>query len=129
MHELVTINIDESALEVANVMAEKGIGSVIVEEGGEPAGIITERDIISKVSAKGLDPKDMKCRDVMSSPLMTIGAEAKLYEATRLMEEQKVKKLLVEDKSGQIVGIVSMTDLLKPVTAVFDVMDIMRKFI
>lgn len=129
MHEIITININKSALEAAQKVSEKKMGSVIVELGGEPTGIITERDLISAISVTGPDLKKMKCGDIMSSPLMTIATGARLYEATQLMEEKKVKKLLVRNQAGKIVGIVSMTDLLKPVTAIFDAIDIMRQFI
>ena len=128
VQELITIDASEPVMEVAKAMAENKISSVVVTEDGKPSGIITERDIVIRVDAQCEELKEIKCKEIASSPLATIDSEAAIFEATRLMEEKKVKKLLVTNSAGQIVGIVSMTDLLKSVTAIFDVIDVMKKF-
>ena len=129
MQELITIDANEPVVEVAKTMGDKKISSVVVEEDGKLVGIITERDIVRRVDALCEDLKNMKCREIASSPLIAIRSDAAIYEATRLMEEKNVKKLLVTNNGEEIVGIVSMTDLLRPTTAIFDVIDIMRQFI
>lgn len=129
MQELITIDANEPVVEVAKTMGDKKISSVVVEEDGKPFGIITERDIVRRVDALCEDLKNMKCREIATSPLIVINSEAKIHEATRLMEDKGVKKLLVKNNGEEIVGIVSMTDLLKSVTAIFDVIDVMKQFI
>lgn len=129
IQELVTIDGNEPVVEVARTMAENKISSVVVTKEGEPFGIITERDIVVRVDAQCEELKEIKCIEIASSPLVTIDSGAAIYEATRLMEEKRVKKLLVTSNGGQqIIGIVSMTDLLKSVTALFDVIDVMKRF-
>jgi CBS domain-containing protein len=129
MRELITIDGNEPVVEVAKTMHERKISSVVVLDNGKPFGIITERDIVIRVDAQCEELKEVKCKEIASSPLLTINFDAKIHDATRLMEEKNVKKLLVTSNGGQIVGIVSMTDLLKSVTAIFDVIDVMKKFI
>ena len=128
VQELITIDGDKPVVEVAKTMAENKISSVIVTQDGKPFGIITERDIVIRVDAQCEELKEIKCREIASSPMVTIESGAPIFEATRLMEDKGVKKLLVTDNSGQIIGIVSMTDLLKSVTAIFDVIDVMKQF-
>ncbi|MBU2559259.1 CBS domain-containing protein [archaeon] len=128
-HDLIIIDAGESVFEATKKMSEKKIGSIIVEENGKPTGIISERDVITRANARDLDLKETKCREIMSAPLIKVSSRAGLHEATHLMEENNVKKLLVTDNDGKIVGVVSMTDLLRPVATVFDLVDMMRKFI
>jgi len=63
--DVVTISADATMAEAAKVMGEKHIGSLVILEKGEPKGIVTERDLLSKVLAKGLDPAKVKVKDVM----------------------------------------------------------------
>ena len=128
MQELITIDADEPVVEVAKTMAENKISSVVVTVDGKPSGIITERDIVIRVDAQCEELKEIKCKEIASSPMLTIESGAPIFEATRLMEDKSVKKLLVTNGAGQIIGIVSMTDLLKSVTAIFDVIDVMKQF-
>lgn len=129
MHDLITIDAGESIFEATKKMSERRIGSIIMEEDGKPTGIISERDVITRVNARDLDLKKVICKEIMSSPLITVSFQAKLHEASHLMEDNNVKKLLVTDNDGKIIGIVSLTDLLRPIATVFDLVDLMRKFI
>lgn len=128
VQELITIDADKPVVEVAKAMAENKISSVVVTEDGKPLGIITERDIVIRVDAQCEELKEIKCKEIASSPMVTIESSAPIFEATRLMEDKRVKKLLVTNGGGEIIGIVSMTDLLKSVTAIFDVIDVMKQF-
>lgn len=129
MHRLMTINAEESVFVAVQMMSDKNVGSIIVEEDGKPVGIITERDIVGKISARGLDPKDVRCKEIMSPSLITVSSGAGLQQATQVMDDNNIKKLLVVDQAGKIVGIVSMTDLLRPITAMFDAMEILKRFV
>jgi len=96
-----------SIVEVAEVMASKDVGSVLVTVAGEEKGILTERDLTRKVVAKGLDPKLTLAIDVMSSPLLTVPQEATLLEAAEIMSKKRVRRLPVVDMHGKVVGIIS----------------------
>lgn len=89
-------------------MIEKGVWSVVVTRGDMPVGVVTERDVLRRCIAKGMDPKAMKVESIMSSPIITIGPEATLGEAMALMESKNVRRVYVVEK-GNIIGRLSQT--------------------
>lgn len=91
-------------------MVEHDIGSVVVTSAGQPKGIITERDLMRKVILQGMDVKKALAREIMSTPLITIDADAHIGEAATLMFEKKIRRLLVT-KKGAIIGIFTQSDL------------------
>jgi CBS domain-containing protein len=97
--------------EAARIMGEKHIGSLIVVKYKTPVGIVTERDLLSKVLAYGLFLKDGKVEDVMSYPLNGISYNAKIKEVAKLMISWK-GRLAVFD-AGALVGIITASDLIK----------------
>jgi CBS domain-containing protein len=97
--------------EVARVMGEKHIGSLIVMMYQTPVGIVTERDLLSKVLALGLLLKDEKVKEVMSYPLNGVYVEATIKEVAKLMTVKK-GRLAVFD-AGTLVGIITASDLIK----------------
>ncbi len=110
--ELVDVDENSSVLEAANRMAEKNRGSVIITSAGERVGILTERDILTKVVAKGLDARSTKVKGVMSSPPVSIDHQKPLREAIDLMNRKGVRRMLVTD-NGKIVGIFTLRDIVK----------------
>ena len=109
--DVVTISADATMAEVAKVMGEKHIGSLVILEKDEPKGIVTERDLLSKVLAKSLDPAKVKVKDVMSSPLITIRPTAKIKEVAQTMIEKKGRLVVLRD--GKLAGIITASDLIK----------------
>jgi len=109
--DVATIGPNATMAEAAKVMGEKHIGSLVVLEKGEPKGIVTERDLLSKILAKGLDPAQIKVKAVMSSPLITIKPTAKIKEAAQTMIEKKGR--LVVLREGKLTGIITAADLIK----------------
>ncbi len=109
---IVSVDASASVKDAANLMLEKGIGSVIVMEGEKPVGIMTERDILKRVVVKGLDPATTKVKEVMSSPLVTVKADTYIVDASRIMAEKNIRRLLVVEDS-KAVGIVTEKDLLR----------------
>ncbi len=95
----------------ARIMGEKHIGSLIVEKYDTPVGIVTERDLLSKIFAKGKDPRDEQVEKVMSYPLITIGSTAKIKEAAQMMIKKKGRLAIFD--SGKIVGILTASDLIR----------------
>ncbi|TLX98373.1 MAG: CBS domain-containing protein [Thaumarchaeota archaeon] len=108
-----TVDLDASAKKSAAVMGKKGIGSLVVVQGGTAVGIVTERDLVSRVIADGLDPAKVLVRDIMSTPLITIQPDAKIAEAARLMNEYKIRRVVVTAADGSLAGIVTASDLAR----------------
>lgn len=108
----VTAPPDLSVLDAARLMKERNIGSLIVEDGARPVGILTERDLVGKVVAEGLDPKVTRVRELMSSPLLTIPPEMDVLEAAQVMARHHVRRLPVLNGS-MLLGIVSERDILE----------------
>ena len=107
------ISEDEEALvtKIVEDMDELGIGSVVITSEGKPIGIITERDIALKVLLKNRRASEVKAKEVMSSPLVTLESEASVEEACKLAAKKRIKRLPVVEK-GLLIGIVSIRDLL-----------------
>jgi CBS domain-containing protein len=78
---------------VVQKMNQFRVGSIIVVDGGRPIGIITERDVLVRVVAKGKLAKGTKVRDVMSTPVRTIQEDAYVEEAAKMMVKEGVKRL------------------------------------
>lgn len=110
-HDVVTIAPEASLDEAARIMGEKHIGSLIVVKYQTPVGIVTERDLLSKVLALGLFLRDEKVEDVMSYPLVAVSLSAKIKEVAQLMINRK-GRLAVFD-TGMLVGIITASDLIK----------------
>jgi CBS domain-containing protein len=107
---VVTIAPEASMAEAAGIMGEKHIGSLIVTKYETPVGIVTERDLLSKVFALGKDPIEEKVEAVMSYPLITIDPTAKIKEAAQMMIQKK-GRLAVFDR-GKLVGVITASDLV-----------------
>lgn len=105
----VTDSIDDTLAEAAKRMWAAQTGSLLVMEGDEIAGIVTERDVL-KAIARGLDPKQVHLKEVMSSPVNTIGPQTRLKEAAKLMATKWIRHLPVVEGT-QVVGIISQRDL------------------
>jgi CBS domain-containing protein len=110
---LVIVDADTVVREAVQTMTEKKLGSVLVRKGKEIVGILEESDIIKNVLARDINPYVVKVETVMSIPFV-IGEENTDNEASDMMVQQKVRRLVVSD-GERIVGIVSMQDLLRPV--------------
>ena len=119
---VITVEEDDTVDKVAKLMDEYKIGSVVVVGGhGEPVGVITERDIVRSVVAKDKLPSEVKAKEIMSKPLITIGADEDIKEAARKMAKFDIRRLIVMHK-GKMVGIVSSRDLLMAMPDLIDIM-------
>ena len=109
--DIFTIAPEASMAEAAASMGEKHIGSLIVIKYDTPVGIVTERDLLSKVFALGKDLGEVKVEAAMSYPLITIGPATKIKEAAQMMAQKK-GRLAVFD-CGKLVGVVTASDLIR----------------
>jgi CBS domain-containing protein len=110
--KLVSIPAEKSVMDAAKLMTERDVSSILLRSGDEFIGLATNRDIIGRVVARGLNPREVKVGEVMSKPLVKIGEDASVDEAARRMRDNKVRRLVVEGSSG-VVGIISETDLVR----------------
>ena len=104
---------DEETLvtKIAEDMNESRVGSVVITKEGKPAGIITERDIALKVLLKDRRASEVKAKEIMTFPLVTIEPEVSVDEVCKLAVKKRIKRLPVVE-NGVLVGIVSIRDLL-----------------
>jgi CBS domain-containing protein len=110
--DIATIDVEASAAEASKIMMEKNVGYAVVLEKSQPAGIITERDLVQKVMAKEKDPSMVEVGELMSTPLISIDPDATIEEAVRTMAENGIRKLPVV-RSHIIYGIFTTRELAK----------------
>lgn len=115
---LVMVGSDSNAFEVANVMRERRVSAVVIEDSGKPIGILTERDLARQVCAKDLLPSKTPATVIMSVPLITIDKNSSIKTAAESMAKNGVRHLIVmEQNDGQtdpkIIGMITTTDIAR----------------
>jgi CBS domain-containing protein len=110
--EVVTIDGTKTALDAAKLMSEKGISSLIVVKEGLPEGIITERDFIKKVCSKELEISKVNIFEIMSRIRTFAEPDTPIEVAVQRMANKRIRRLPVMQQ-GQVVGIITVTDLAK----------------
>jgi CBS domain-containing protein len=109
----VTCDARVAAVDVARRLSSEGVGSVvIVDAGGAPVGIVTDRDLRRRVVAEAADPRTVDAASIMSAPLVTIRPGAFAFEAVLEMTRRRIRHLVVLDDGGRAVGVVSSRDIL-----------------
>jgi CBS domain-containing protein len=108
---LETLPPEASIVEAAQKMDQCGIGALPISEDGKVVGLITDRDIIVNVIAKGLDPLQLLVKDVMTSPVIYVSGEAEAEEAWDKMLANNVGRIVVLDGERKLLGVASMRDL------------------
>lgn len=116
VHEIMkknVISIDASmtALDAAKMMDDASIGAIVVLDGGIAAGIITERDLVRRIVAKG-KPLSTNVKEVMSSPLVVINPDDSVWELAQLMKQRKIHRVPAV-KEGRLVGMVTTSDVVR----------------
>ena len=109
---VVTTETDISVRKAAELMSKKNVGSIVVTSRKKPVGIVTERDMVERVVAKGLDASKVKMEEIMSKPLTTIEGAMPIIEAIRTMQKKKIRRLLIIENK-KLDGVVTQRDLLR----------------
>ena len=112
--------------ETVKLMAEKSLSAVIVTEAGSPAGIFTERDVLKRVAAQGLDLAKTAIKQVMTAPPIIMPSTTLVGDALAEMYRRDVRNLPVSGTGDKIVGLVSMPDILQYAQA-FDIDEQVRR--
>jgi CBS domain-containing protein len=109
------LSVDESSsvYETIDLMIQRGVASIVVSAAGKPRGIFTERDVLKRVAAKGIDTKNTQVQQVMTSPLVTMAETALIGEALTEMYRRDIRNMPVIEPGGELVGIVTMPDILQ----------------
>lgn len=101
-----------SALDAVKFMTDMNVGSVVVVEEGMPVGIVTDRDILTKIMVGGKDAGKVKIREIMSAPIHTVKEDEDLLEVTHQMSEHSVRRFPVVDDGGKMTGFIALDDIL-----------------
>lgn len=107
-----TIDADASVYAAVERMVALGVGSLLVTDGGEIAGIVTERDYLRRVTLEGRTDRETAVREIMSSPLVVATPETTVEECMALMTDRRIRHVPVVAE-GEVVGMVSIGDLVK----------------
>jgi CBS domain-containing protein len=107
----ITISPADKVDEVAGIMREKGISSLILVANGKPVGIVTERDLVHRVLALGKDPKKLMAGDVSTRPVIAVSVHCEVEDAVETMNEHKIRRLVVIDDNDHVVGIITTDDV------------------
>ena len=120
VHEIMThgaefITTDQTIEQAAVKMKKGGIGDMPVVVGGEAVGMLTDRDIILRIVAEGLDPQTTYVNDAMTNEVFSCREDDDIETAARLMGDRRVRRLLVMADGRKLSGILSIDDLAKSV--------------
>lgn len=111
-----SISSDTSVFEAVQMMAEKGVGALVVLDNGKPAGIISERDYARKVVLKERESKKTRVSEIMTSDVLYARPDHTVEQCLAIMTEKRIRHLPVMD-GDKLAGIVSIGDLVKSVIA------------
>jgi CBS domain-containing protein len=104
---------DTNVQEIVATMNKYDISSIIVVEEKRPVGIVTHKDILSKLVQARIPPDAVTAREVMTSPVVTISEESSVEEAARLMSKKHIKKLIVTGNNNELAGIITSSDIVR----------------
>jgi CBS domain-containing protein len=110
---VMTIELNSTVKDCAKAMAKRGVSCALITQGRNAIGIVTERDLVSKILADAIDPKNVLVRDIMSTPLITVAPGATLTEASGLMAQYRIRRLAVLGVDGALVGIITTGDIAR----------------
>ncbi len=110
--EVLKVDAEASVFEAVQLMVEKNVGSLLVTEGGDIAGIVTERDYLRRVTLEAHSDRETPVREIMSSPLIVASPQTTVDECMALMTDRRIRHVPVVDE-GSVVGVVSIGDVVK----------------
>jgi len=113
---VISIAPDVTVYEALKVMADKNVGALVVLDGGEVAGIISERDYARKVILHGRSSKELKVREIMTSKVYYVHPEQSVQDCMAQMTDKRVRHLPVLE-GDRLTGVISIGDVVKAIIA------------
>jgi len=123
---VITLPSCASVYEAVKLMNENKIGCLVVVYNGEIVGILTERDLLERVLEKSRDPKEIRVSQIMTEHVIVGKPNMELSEATRIMFENRVKKLPIIE-GNNLVGIVTLTDIARATSTDKETVELIKK--
>jgi CBS domain-containing protein len=109
----IVVDPDTNCTRLAKIMRDKEIGSLVLVNNNKPIGIVTERDLVHRVMATQKDPKKCKANDIASKPVIAVSIHADIEMAVDIMNDYKIRRIVVVDDKDKLVGILTTDDLAK----------------
>ena len=113
-HDIWSVNPDDSVFQAISLMADKRIGALVVIADGTLVGIISERDYARKVILQGKSSRDTRVRDIMTSPVFSVGLNHTVDDCMRIVTNKRIRHLPVV-QGEKVLGLVSIGDLVRRV--------------
>lgn len=111
--DILSIEGSATVLDAVKTMVEANVGALIVTEEGRLAGIVTERDYLRRVTVEGRDERTAPVRDIMTAPFAYVGPDSTIDDCMAIMTEHRVRHLPVLSDDHDLVGIISIGDVVK----------------
>ena len=125
VRNVITLKMDATAYDATKIMNKNRIGCLVVVHKGKIAGILTERDLLERVLEKCKNPKETMVSEIMTTHVIVGKPDMELVEATKLMFENKVKKLPIT-KGNRLVGLVTLTDIARATSVDNETMELIE---
>jgi CBS domain-containing protein len=109
--DFLTIDASKTALDAAKKMREKNLGNILVTRNDEPIGIVTERDLLNKITAEDLPASKVPVTKIMSAPLITVTPDTALTDAIKLMAKHHIRTLFVVE-NGKTIGLLNQRSII-----------------
>lgn len=116
--EVYSIGPDAPVVDAIRLMAEKGIGALVVLREGQLAGVVSERDYARKIVLQGRSSSSTRVDEIMTGNVVQVGLDDTVDHCMQLVTDRRLRHLPVVDASGRVVGVVSIGDLVKAVIEV-----------
>ena len=115
--KVVSVESTVSGTEVAKLMDRNNVSCVVLTKNEKPYGIITERDLLSKITAQNKKSSDLTAKDIMSSPITLVSSYTPVDEVAQKMIANKIRRVIVSD-GEQPIGIITVTDFVKHLNSI-----------
>ena len=112
--EIIAIGPEAPVIAAIRLMAERGIGALLVMQGARLAGILSERDYARKIVLQGRSSRDTPVRDIMTAEVVTVAPGDSIDHCMQLVTDRRIRHLPVVD-GGEVIGVLSIGDLVKTV--------------
>ncbi len=110
--KLITLDSTVSVAEVAKIMDKNNVSCVVLTKNEKPQGIITERDLLSKVIVPNKRPSELAATEIMTSPITMVSSRTPVDEIAKKMLDKKIRRVVVTN-NNQLLGIITVTDFVK----------------